>query len=215
MSRRTFRTLSLAILVLLLSGAFLVGCNSAKTQTVKSSDIQEDWYRIPWIRSSLTRWKTCRHVTDLLSKHERITGVTTTLPLLIGAFDAKLKTTVVVAQRFCSLLVCGYGRKRNEFFVAASAASFWVRKTAAWLRQTLCVMPGGGKWSGSEAIVYNRAVGCIPLPRTAGSQVNNGPCERKEFLGKGLFGFTARWEPVKGEYKSTTSFCFCWTSRVV
>ena len=39
MSRRTFRTLSLAILVLLLSGAFLVGCNSAKTQTVKSSDI--------------------------------------------------------------------------------------------------------------------------------------------------------------------------------
>ena len=39
MSRRTFRTLSLAILVLLLSGAFLVGCNSAKTQAIKSSDI--------------------------------------------------------------------------------------------------------------------------------------------------------------------------------
>ena len=39
MSRSTFRTLSLAILVLLLSGAFLVGCNSTKTQAVKSSDI--------------------------------------------------------------------------------------------------------------------------------------------------------------------------------
>jgi hypothetical protein len=35
-----------------------------------------------------------------------------------------LKATVVVAQRFCSLLVCGYGRKKNEFFVAAFAASF-------------------------------------------------------------------------------------------
>jgi len=54
----------------------------------------------------------------------RITGVTTTLPLLIGAVEAKLKAAVVVAQRFCSLLVCGYGREKNEFFVAAFAASF-------------------------------------------------------------------------------------------
>jgi hypothetical protein len=30
----------------------------------------------------------------------RITGVTTSLPLLIGAVEAKLKATVVVAQRF-------------------------------------------------------------------------------------------------------------------
>ena len=52
-----------------------------------------------------------------------ITGVTTPLPHLIGAVEAKLKATVVVAQRFCSLLVCGYGRKNNEFFVAAFAAS--------------------------------------------------------------------------------------------
>ena len=35
-----------------------------------------------------------------------------------------LKATVVVAQRFCSQLVCGYGREKNEFFVAAFAASF-------------------------------------------------------------------------------------------
>jgi hypothetical protein len=54
----------------------------------------------------------------------RLTGVTTPLPLLIGAVEAKLKAAVVVAQRFCSLLVCGYGRENNEFFVAASAASF-------------------------------------------------------------------------------------------
>ena len=53
----------------------------------------------------------------------RLTGVTTPLPLLISAVEAKLKATVVVAQRFCSLLVCGYGREKNEFFVAASAAS--------------------------------------------------------------------------------------------
>ena len=38
MSRRTFRALVLAIVFLLLSGTFLVGCNSAKTQAVKSSD---------------------------------------------------------------------------------------------------------------------------------------------------------------------------------
>gem|GEM_PF-14616 len=54
----------------------------------------------------------------------RITGVTTTLPLLIGAVKAQLKATVVVAQRFCSLLVCGYGRKKNKSFVAAFAAAF-------------------------------------------------------------------------------------------
>ena len=35
-----------------------------------------------------------------------------------------LKATVEVAQRFCSLLVCGYGRKNNEFLIAAAAASF-------------------------------------------------------------------------------------------
>lgn len=34
-----------------------------------------------------------------------------------------LKTTVEVAQRFCSLLVCGYGRKKNESLMAAFAAS--------------------------------------------------------------------------------------------
>lgn len=38
MSRRTFKTLVLAIVSLLLAGAFLTGCNSAKTQAVKSSD---------------------------------------------------------------------------------------------------------------------------------------------------------------------------------
>jgi hypothetical protein len=36
--------------------------------------------------------------------------------LLIGAVEAKLKVTVVVAQRFCSLLVCGFGREKNESF---------------------------------------------------------------------------------------------------
>lgn len=54
----------------------------------------------------------------------RLTGVTTSLPLLIGAVEAKLKATVVLAQRFCSLLVCGYGREKNESFVAAFAAPF-------------------------------------------------------------------------------------------
>jgi len=32
--------------------------------------------------------------------NERITGVTTSLPLFIGAVEAKLKATVVVAQQF-------------------------------------------------------------------------------------------------------------------
>ena len=56
--------------------------------------------------------------------HMHITAVTTTLPLLIGAAESNLKATVVVAQHFCSLLVCGSGREKNEFFVAAFAASF-------------------------------------------------------------------------------------------
>ena len=56
--------------------------------------------------------------------NERITGVTTSLPLLIGAVEAMLKATVVVAQRFCSLLVCGYGRKIISRLIAAFAASF-------------------------------------------------------------------------------------------
>jgi len=46
----------------------------------------------------------------------QLTGVTTTLPLSIGASEAMLKTTVDVAQRFCSLLVCGYGRENNKSF---------------------------------------------------------------------------------------------------
>src|SRR3990172_10377671 len=54
----------------------------------------------------------------------QLTGVTTTLPLLIGAVEAMLKATVVVAQRFCSPLVCGCGRKGNDSLIAALAASF-------------------------------------------------------------------------------------------
>lgn len=38
MSSRIFKTLILAIVSLLLAGAFLTGCNSAKTQAVKSSE---------------------------------------------------------------------------------------------------------------------------------------------------------------------------------
>jgi hypothetical protein len=41
-----------------------------------------------------------------------------------GAGKPQEKASVVVAQRFCSLLVCGFGREKNEFFVAAFAASF-------------------------------------------------------------------------------------------
>ena len=33
----------------------------------------------------------------------QLTGVTTTLPLLIGASEAMLKATIVVAQRYASL----------------------------------------------------------------------------------------------------------------
>src|SRR3989339_1291527 len=55
---------------------------------------------------------------------QQLTGVTTTLPLLIWLSRSALKESVVVAQRFCSLLVCGYGREKNEFLVAAFAASF-------------------------------------------------------------------------------------------
>ena len=35
---------------------------------------------------------------SLTAAGQRLTGVTTTLPLLIGAFEAKVKKTVVVAQ---------------------------------------------------------------------------------------------------------------------
>ena len=97
---------------------------------------------------------------------------------------------------------------KNESVDSGSGHIVSSGKNNGVLTFTLCAMPSGGKRSGSEAIVYCRAVGCSSPPHTAGSQVNNGPCGRKEFLGKGLFGFTTQRGSVKGECKSTTFFHF-------
>jgi hypothetical protein len=50
----------------------------------------------------------------MLTEKRRLTGVTTSLPLLIGAVEAMLKATVVVAQRFCSQFGLRLPPRENE-----------------------------------------------------------------------------------------------------
>ncbi|HXK31400.1 MAG TPA: hypothetical protein VJZ94_01505 [Candidatus Paceibacterota bacterium] len=116
--------------------------------------------------------------------HGRPTTVSTTLPLFIGAVEAKLKATVVVAQQFLPRVGMCPPPQKNESLYSGSGHIVSSGKNNGVLTFTLCAMPSGGKRSGSEAIVYCRAVGCSSLPRTAGVQVKNGPCERKDFFGK-------------------------------
>ncbi|MBI3110213.1 MAG: hypothetical protein HYZ01_01460 [Ignavibacteriales bacterium] len=76
-----------------------------------------------------------------------------------------LKATVVVAQRFCSLLVCGYGREKNEFFVAAFAASFDSS-------QNRCVVAANvmRHWFAAEVQINNQE-GVQPGADSTGGQV--------------------------------------------
>ena len=71
MSRRTGKTLVLAVVSLLLAGVFLTGCNSPKTQDVKSSD------------NTTTPDPTKTPTTPAVSKAPETTTTTTTTPLSI------------------------------------------------------------------------------------------------------------------------------------
>ena len=63
-------------------------------------------------------------------------------------------------------------------------------------------------------MVYKWCLGFNQVGGRAGSKVNNGPCERKEFLGKGLFGFRRYENQSKVSTSLQPSFGFCWSSRV-
>ena len=56
--------------------------------------------------------------------NERITGVTTTLPLLIGECKAKLKATVVVAQQFLPRVGMRTPPQAISLLMVAPCASF-------------------------------------------------------------------------------------------
>jgi len=69
--------------------------------------------------------------------HERITTVSTALPLLIGAVEAKFKATVEVAPLFLPRLGMRPSPRENESFIAATGASFNSGKNNGVLTYTL------------------------------------------------------------------------------
>ena len=76
--------------------------------------------------------------------HERITTVSTALPLLIGAVEAKFKATVEVAPLFLPRL--GVRLQPQEMSLDSGFRRIVSSgKNNGVLTYTLCVMPGGGK----------------------------------------------------------------------
>ena len=85
------------------------------------------------------------HTSALCFGQLQLTAATTTLPLLIGAVEARFKKQLWSLHLFCRDLVCASGRETMTRLKAAYGASFSAAKQTAWLVQTLCVMPGGAK----------------------------------------------------------------------